>query len=564
MVYMVRSGEWYRVGSCDGVYELEGDNPSEELFGQMSGGVAEEAHWRARMHRFALEEKGRWYRLGDDFVRECMNEFVPSDELDPSVDIRKRYDRDAGGSQARIVMMYEQMSSWYAGSGIEGGRLWSSLLLGRLEVLKAVGSGVFRVLGDSSLKKGLDVRYFDGRVWSVVPEAELRVSLQYFCLNDMRIGAGDWVRHERKFVDAVYDGARLSPLRLSRSIVGFRNGVFDFSDLGNVVYHPFEDRMPVVDLLPYDYDLTAGCPMWESYLSSILDAGQISLLQRFLGLGLADRRSMPYKVESSLWLVGPGGAGKSTIMNVVMHVLGEKSFSSITLGGLLDGGAENRARFLATAVGKVFNYCGEIQVSDMTRNVDSFKSLCSGEPQSIRRIGGNVETAYDIPYLIFNMNKKPKNSSIDHAVRRRMLFITFRTAIRECDKDPRLAQKLMEEASGIRNWMLAGYRAFVADGGILSPTRESLEETDLWMAENGQTAELFMQKSGYRAFGYTGRDEKGEYVAGKILYDEYYRWCQKRGIDPDVDVRGFGRELRSAGYRSRRVAAGVQYMIFRD
>lgn len=59
MVYMIRSGEWYRVGSCDGAYVFESDNPSEELFGQMQGGVAEESHWRARMSREALEVRGR-------------------------------------------------------------------------------------------------------------------------------------------------------------------------------------------------------------------------------------------------------------------------------------------------------------------------------------------------------------------------------------------------------------------------------------------------------------------------------------------------------------------------
>lgn len=558
MIELWRTGSWYRLHF--GAVGLDtSDNPAMELVGQSGGSSTEYTKIVKRISRHSSKIRGDWYLVNDSYVDELESLFVSSGTGSSVVDIRSRYhSEDRGDSSWRIVWIYERMRDFWVSSGGSVESLWESRLLGHYESLKSVGS---HVLACSSTG---EILFHDGRVWSPVVETEVRVSLQYFCLNELGIGAGDWIRHERQFLSALYDGARLSPLCVSRAVVGFQNGVYDFSDPGNVVFYPFSARKPVTELLPYDYLVGSRCPLWESFLSSVLTSGQVDLLQKFLGLGMVDRREMPYKVESSLWLVGPGGAGKSTIMDVVMYVMGEGAFSSISLGGLLDGGAENRARFLATAVGKVFNYCGEIQVSDMTRNADSFKSLCSGEPQAIRRIGGNVETAYDIPYLIFNMNKKPKNTAIDAALRRRMLFLAFRTAVRESDRDPMLRDKLKKEASGIRNWMLEGYRKFVECGGVLTATDDSLSETEQWMAENGQTVDLYMSRGGIRPYGYTGEDEQGEWVLLKDIYDGYFAWCGKNGFECDVDVRGFGRELRRIGYETRRHSKGMQYKIFRD
>lgn len=558
MIELYRSGSWYRLHYGDRGLDVS-DNPSIELIGQSTGSSAEYTRIVKAVSRRSSQIKGDWYLVDEGYVSELEGLFMSSSSGGVSVDIRSRYSsEDHSSSSWRIVWIHDQMVSYWGSSGASVETLWESRLLGHYESLKSVGRGVF-ASGDAG-----EVLFHDGEVWVAVSDSEVRVSLQYFCLNELGIGAAEWIRHERQFLSALYDGARLNPLRPSRSVVGFRNGVYDFSNPENVVYYPFSARLPILELLPYDYEVGGRCPRWEGFLSSTLSSGQVDLLQKFLGLSLVDRRSLPFKVEQSLWLVGPGGAGKSTIMDMVMYVLGERAFSSISLGGLLDGGAENRARFLAQAVGKVFNYCGEIQVSDMTRNSDSFKSLCSGEPQAIRRIGGNVETAYEIPYLIFNMNKKPKNTAIDAALRRRMLFISFKTAVRECDRDPLLREKLKAEASGIRNWMLEGYRKFVSCGGVLAPTDDSMSETEQWMAENGQTVDLYMSRGGIRPYGYTGEKENGEWVLLKDVYDGYYAWCGKNGYDCDVDVRGFGRELRRIGYETRRNSKGMQYKIFRD
>lgn len=564
MVYLLRSGDWYRVGHSDSRYIVDiEDNPSLEMLGEIPGGVSDCDKWAKKLRRNADDVRGDWYMLKDDvFIDEIETAFTSSGEFS-SGGIELRYDVKKGGSQARIVVLYSQMSSWFEAnqSVVSDSAMWRSRLLGHCEVLKAVGASVFRWYPHLG---SWDIHWHDGRIWVPVSDVELRVSLQYFCLDDIGVSATEWVRNEKKYLNALRDGASMSPLVTSRSIVGFQNGVYDFSDPVSPVYHPFSDRMPIVDLLPYDYDVKAVCPLWASFLSSALSRSQVEMLRRYLGLALADRRKLPYKVESSLWLVGPGGAGKSTIMNTVRYVVGESRVSSVALGALLTGNAENRARFMAAIDGKAFNYCGEVQMEDMTRGSDTFKSLCSGEPQMMRRIGGNVETSYEIPYLVFNMNRKPRNKTIDMALRRRLLFVSFPTVVRDCDRDPMLEDKLRAEAAGIRNWMLEGYRRFVSEGGVINPTADSVGETERWMEENEQSVELYLTHMGYRPYGFTGENEKGEWIVARVIYDGYYAWCRKEGVEPDVDLLGMGRELKRIGYHSKRMAQGMVYKIYKD
>lgn len=565
MIYLLRSGEWYRAGHSESRYVIDDDdNPSLELIGQIPGGPSDARSWTMRMRRVSDEERGEWCLLKDgDFVDELVESFSGSEEF-ASGGIGLRYDPSKGGAQERIVRLYGQMSSWLEDhpAVLSESAMWRSRLLGFCEVLKMVGSSVLAVHpGPSGI---WEVRWHDGRIWSVVADVEMRVALQYFCLDDLGVGATEWVRNERKFAAALRDGAALNPLPVSRSVVGFENGVYDFSEPSSPVYRPFSDRCPVVEILPYEYDVKATCPLWLSFLNRALPEASVDLLRRYLSLALVDRRSLPFKVEQSLWLVGPGGAGKSTIMNTIRYVVGDSRVSSVSLGALLSGNGENRARFAAAIDGKAFNYCGEVQMEDMTRGSDTFKSLCSGEPQMMRRIGGNVEMSYEVPYLVFNMNRKPRNRMIDGAIRRRLLFVTFATAVRECDRDPELESKLRGEAAGIRNWLLGGLVDLYASGGVLSPTASSMSETDRWMEENGQSVELYMRRSGYRPYGYTGENEKGEWVLVKVLYDGYHKWCVKEGYEIDVDLAGMGRELLRAGFVSRRTAKGMTYMIYRD
>lgn len=408
-----------------------------------------------------------------------------------------------------------------------------------------------------------NVYYHDGMIWRVLDPDFLEKAIEK-ALVVMRAPKGDIRKCMSGVLHQARIGAKENVLAFSPALIGFSNGVWDFSDIDSPVRHSWDERMPVRSLLPYDYDPSAVCPTWQSFLSSVLDGRSIDLLQKFLGLGCVNRRTMSHKVEETLWLIGGGGNGKSTIFDVVSGVYGSENVSSMPLGHLITGSTDVRMRNVGAIVGRIFNYCTEVQADDISRYSDAFKSLCSGEKQSIRYLQRNVEDAYDIPYLIFNMNRRPRNTDLDRAIQRRLLFITFRGAVDARDMDRELGRKLAAEYSGIRNWMLDGYRKFVASGYHFMKSSEMNDEMVSYFVENGKTLQVFLDKMGYRAYCRVGHlDEQPKYVSKSDLYQRYKNWCEKFGYDYDLENK-FGRELTRVGVSRKRTQYGIFYKIYSD
>ena len=373
------------------------------------------------------------------------------------------------------------------------------------------------------------VYYFNGRCWSPLSDVLLEQSLNE-SLVKAHINKSDLIKARSNILRAAKQGASLSKLQPSRYVVGFTNGVYDFTDIDNPVSHPFSDRMDVLSVLPYDYDSTATCPKWIAFLKAILTPAQVSLLQKYLSLGVAPRDAVMRKIEKTLWLVGSGANGKSVIFEVVKAVYGDSNISSMSLHNLIKDG-DDGARFRAVIVGKIFNYCTEVNTSD-------------------------------IPYLVFNMNKKPNNRTMGEAFMRRLLMIHFRTTVSKQDMRPDLVSELCMELSGIRNWLIQGYRELAQDGFKFSPTKESLEETEEYLLENGQTIQIFLRARGYRSIRYSGHwDEKPKYVAAQSLYNDYVAFCEKKMYEVEK-MNAFGRELGALGYQKRKRSSNNVYEVF--
>lgn len=430
---------------------------------------------------------------------------------------------------------------------------------GYAEAVRTVSSGVFR-------SRGGRVWYFDGRVWVADDEKGVVSGLSVArALDRVGVPKRDLLRYDKVFRGAVRDGVSLSGSWLSprKSLIGFRNGVWDFADPLHPVAHPFSDRCEVTSLLPYDYKEGAGCPLWDAFLRQVLDGGQREMLQRYFGLACVDRSSMRHKVEEILFLVGTGANGKSVTVGTLSYVIGHDNVSSMGLSYLVRSGGDERMRSIAAINGKKFNICTEVQAESLNGCADAFKVLCSGEPQAMRRLGSDVEMATEIPFMVFCMNRKPTSRSLDYAMLRRMRFVDYKRTILPTDMDPELGERLKGEASGIFNWIVDGYAKLAAAGFKVGTTRESDEETLSYLVENDKTAEVFMRVRGYRRSPAVGRDETPQCVRSETLYERYCEFCGERQYTP-VSLTKFGYDMREQGYVKRRTGFGVVYCLYSE
>ena len=416
--------------------------------------------------------------------------------------------------------------------------------------------------GSDDSKKAI-VYGFDGRIWvpllPMVFENVIRDALVSCVDAGNFLVRSDWVDKQSKIMQYAYDGVSASPLGRNPSIVGFQNGVYDFSDIDNPVYHSFDDRLPITDLLPYDYDPSKSCPMWLSFLKMMLAPSEILKLQKYLGLGCVNRRLMSHKIEDTLWLVGGGANGKSTIQRIVRAVYGYDNISEASLSQLLDRNPDARMRAILNIEGKIFNLCDEVDVADITKGSDAFKKLCSGEPQNVRGIGRDIRVARDIPFLVFSMNQTPTNMKMDAAFRRRLVQIDFRCSVREDDMDAELHNKLMQELPGIRNWMIEGYKLLRRDNFLFTHTND-----DAMAEANEQFFDIFARHEGLRASAWAGHDEKPLLIQSQVLYDRYCDFCEKNQYNLPTSSKSMVQDLKRLRFESKRKAAGVFYIVYSD
>ena len=451
-------------------------------------------------------------------------------------------------------------------SGIDRGELVHACQQGRVDdrvfcyedIVRKCYIRVFRSYGG-------ELYWFTGRVWE-----KLSGVLLYNGFRDaLVVCAHDFFPSIRSDINKCLgrilgkvSSACCSVLGLSPSIVGFRNCVVDFGDISSPVVHKFADRMPVVSLLGYDYDPDAVCPVWDSFLGQMLGRSQRVLLQKFLGLGCVDRRKMPQAIEKTLWLVGSGANGKSTIQEVVAGVFGRDKVGNIRLDDLLNRRPDERMRSMMMIMGKVFNYSDEVHEADISRNTDTFKALCSGDVQAVRSLGKDIVMSDAVPFLICNMNKRPDMRNIDKAIVRRLLQIKFRASVSEDDMDLELGEKLRKEYSGIRNWMVEGYKLLASDGFKFGDELTEGSDMSLYL-ENGKTVDAYLMAMGMRWWVYNGHlDEKPQWVLSSLLYSQYVRWCVGHGHEAD-SMSAFGRQMKEK-FEYKKASAGVCYAIYAD
>jgi len=410
---------------------------------------------------------------------------------------------------------------------------------------------------------------FDGRIWIPCAYEEFKYIVRDAIVQSAGAGGdvlkGDWVDKEKKIMEYALDGVKSAPLWRNPSIVGFTNGVWDFSDVGSPVRHKFSERLPITGILPYAYDPESGCPVWTSFLKAMLPARDIRVLQKFFALSFVSREE--HSVESSLWLIGSGANGKSTIERVIPLVFGQDSVSHARLDSLMDRNIDARMRAMGRINGCKFNICEEISDTDIEKGSDIFKSLVSGQTQQARGIGKDIYDARDIPFFVFTMNTLPSNKRMDEAFRRRMVKIYFRSSVKREDMDTALVSKLAMELSGILNWVLDGYSQLVRDNFSVQTAGETLSDEDVdMMTGNGQTADVWLAHCAIWPSRHVGHesDEVALIVPMPRLYAEYESFCRNYLNTEPGTVQQLGRDLRRLNFEWKRRSGGSNYVVYCD
>ena len=314
------------------------------------------------------------------------------------------------------------------------------------------------------------------------------------------------------------------------------NGVIDL-DTGELRPHTPEVRCFRRTRAEYQPD--ADAPLWQRFLNDIFGTPElIDYIQKAFGAALYGRN----REQALLILWGHGANGKSTLVNTIMHVLGDYA-GVIPRDALLQRKqAQDAKRIIYPALeGLRLGVLDELEDGALL-SATALKDLTSNNPIGARE----HYKAYDRITIqltpVISTNIKPTITEHTHAVWRRLRLIPFLRTIPPEQQDRDLPDKLKAEATGILAWLVNGYLRYRADGLQLPALVQ--RETEQYRREEDALLDWLNER--------IERDPNAK-CGFSELYADYRAYCED-GCAVPVGKKTFGRTLTQHGFGETRDA----------
>lgn len=299
----------------------------------------------------------------------------------------------------------------------------------------------------------------------------------------------------------------------------------------------------ITKLVRHDYEPSAKCPTFDSFITRILDTPELrTFVQRAVGYSLTGTQ----REQVLLVCHGDGDNGKSTLFNTLLKLLGDYA-QAVPPELLL---SESRG----TATPEVTRLKGNrLAVLTETKqgsviNESRVKRLTGGDKLSARTLYQEY-IDFDPTHTIWLLtNYKPEIRGQDHAIWRRLKLIPFSVKITEAEKDRELTEKLQKELPGILSWAVRGCLDWLSNG--LGEPPAVLEATQDYREEMDQVQEFLTECCQF--------DPSYE-VPFPLLFNGYKKWCESLSY-PIGSSKAFGSSLQRKGFVKRRSNPSAKYL----
>jgi putative DNA primase/helicase len=410
---------------------------------------------------------------------------------------------------------------------------------------------------------GRDLRYcypfnkflaWDGRRWQLddTGEAErrakdtiARVRIEAAYLEDKATRAALWNHAKISESDARLramlsqarsePGVAIKPENLDSNLflLTCHNGTLNLQT-GDLRPHRQADL--ITKLAPVDYDARAECPLWESFLETIMGSkpGLINFLRRAVGYSLTGDTS-----ERALFIMyGSGANGKTTALETIRALLGDYAARTPaeTLLARRDNAIPNDvaklkgARFVSASETDEGRRLAEAQIKDLT----------GGDTISARFMRAEWFDFKPECKLWLSTNHRPVVRGTDKAIWDRLKLIPFDVRIPEDKQDRKLLSKLKAELPGILAWAVRGCLEWQSEGlGIPIEVRNA---TGAYQSEMDVLAAFIADACVITP---------GARAGAASLFQSFKRWCDVTG-ERCGNQRAFSASLTERGFFKRR------------
>lgn len=223
------------------------------------------------------------------------------------------------------------------------------------------------------------------------------------------------------------------------NLIAFNNGVYDLAT-GELL--PFSPDMVITNKIPWEYRADAYSKLADATLNNLAcdDADIRALLEECIGYCFYRRNEL----GKAFILTGDKSNGKSTFLDCVKAILGEKNISALDLKELGD-------RFSTSMMfGKLANIGDDIGDDFLQGSqVAMFKKIVTGNRIKAERKGQDPFEFNPFIKLLFSANDIPRMKDKTGAVLRRLVIIPFNATFSKDnpDYDPFIKYKLVSQES---------------------------------------------------------------------------------------------------------------------
>lgn len=309
------------------------------------------------------------------------------------------------------------------------------------------------------------------------------------------------------------------------------NGTLDLRT-GELRSHQREDL--VTKRAPVEYDPSATAPTWAAFLERILPDQEV---RRFVQLATGYSLSGDVSEQVLLIPYGVGANGKSTLLNILLEMLGD--YGKQAAPDLLIAKKGSHPTELADLFGA--RMVASIEVEDGRRLAESLvKQLTGGDKIRARRMRQDFWEFWPTHKSWMAVNHKPEIRGTDNAIWRRIRLIPFTEVIPKDEQDRGLMEKLRSELPGILAWAVRG---------CLDWQREGLEAPDQVRQATGQyRSEMDVLRNFLEECCELGEGYKD--LASDVS-EVYQEWAKKNG-EERITRRVLTKQLAERGYEAKR------------
>lgn len=297
--------------------------------------------------------------------------------------------------------------------------------------------------------------------------------------------------------------------------------------------------------IPVNYNPAAYSEIMDKTLNKIAcnDKDLRLLIEEMIGYTLLRRNEL----GKCFILIGQGSNGKSTLLDVIKHFLGDDNISSIAL-------EELGQRFkTAELYGKLANIGDDISSRYMEDNA-IFKKLVTGETVNVERKGKDPFDFNNYAKLLFSTNEMPRINDTSEGLMRRLVIVPFNAkfSTKDSDFDPFIKDKLItnEAMEYLLNIAIEGLKRVLKNNRFTEVSSVEAEIKEYEKRNNPVV--LFLEEININE------------QSTKEIHLAYSTWCYENGLRPLSRIQ-FSREVCKQGYKteqSSKIINGKRPQIF--